>query len=82
MGQNSTVDRAIRDSVTTNSIVTIDGDADVRRELTSRCDNSVDTTGERGPLTEYWGRDDDGDDWRVHVEHTDSDEGPSARGAS
>jgi hypothetical protein len=70
------VDSAIAESVSHNSIVTIEGDADVRAELSVLADGEVESTVDRGPdepwgyITEYWGGDRD-NQWRVHVVHTD-----------
>lgn len=58
-----TAKSAIRESITRDRIVTLDYDADLVDELSSLCDDSVEAYG----LTEYWGTDEDGDSWRVHV---------------
>ena len=75
-GNEMNATSAILESVATNSIVTIDGDEEEEITLQTQCDNSVRTSYDRGPdappgkMVEYWGRDDDGDEWRVHLRLT------------
>jgi hypothetical protein len=75
------IEQAIRESIARDRIVTIDGDASIREALSSLADDSVETAYDRGPgvplgaLTEYWGTDDEGDHWRVHVRHDRCDDG-------
>lgn len=67
------VTSAIRESKSTTSVITIDESdakqastslAAVRGELFDACDGDVD----RGDgVHEYWGKDVDGVEWRVHV---------------
>jgi hypothetical protein len=66
------ITNAIRESVSTNSIVTID-EIDMRRagvsvdavrnELRAECEGDVVSR----PVHEFWGRNVDGEEWRVHV---------------
>jgi hypothetical protein len=58
-----TAKEAIYESIVRNRIVTIDYDPHEYAYLEEHCDNSVDN----GLETEFWGRDEDGDDWRVHL---------------
>ncbi len=56
--------QAIDESISTHSIVTLDdADADTIRALLCESDDSV----ENGPMYEFWGRNEDGATWRVHV---------------
>lgn len=58
-----TVRQAIRDSIARDEIVHLEHDAAVVNELTALADDSADTAGEH----EFWGEDNDGSSWRVHV---------------
>lgn len=60
---NAIIEVAIAQSIATNSIVHMEGDADVIDALAAYCDDSA----ERANVLEYWGTDDDGNDWRIHV---------------
>lgn len=67
------IDSAIRESVAHDRIVTIVASAaefgGLDRELSARCADGAETTGQYGVrLHEYWGRDEEGNDWRVHLE--------------
>ena len=60
---------AIIDSIARTEIVTLDVDQvrfeeDVRYELMIQCDDSAETDG----VAQYWGADEAGDNWRVHVQ--------------
>ena len=56
--------QAIDDSISQNRIVHIDEPTQEDLDcLMVESDDSV----ENGPVTEYWGRDEDSNDWRVHV---------------
>lgn len=56
---------AILESITQNRIVIIEtATSDDVESLKLASDDWV----ENGSIIEFWGRDDDGDDWRVHVE--------------
>lgn len=57
---------AIAESALHNWIVVIDAYPGVHDDLLVRCDDDVETDGEH----EYWGTDDEGDPWRVHVRVT------------
>lgn len=57
------IETAIRESIQADRIVTIDGDAATHDALTLRADDSADA----GDVTEYWGTNDDGQAWRIHV---------------
>jgi hypothetical protein len=69
------IEQAIRESIARDRIVTIGSDASIREALSSLADDSAEMSYYRGPdappgeMTEYWGTDDDGDHWRVHVLH-------------
>tara|TARA_R110000868_G_C10816867_1_gene758288 strand:+ start:608 stop:1027 length:420 start_codon:yes stop_codon:yes gene_type:complete len=59
---------AILDSITKNKIVTISADEvrfeeDVRYELMIQCEDNCESDG----VAEYYGTDEAGDNWRVHV---------------
>lgn len=58
-----TAECAIARSISHTEIVTIDYDADAETDLLAACEDSVDA----GEVTEYWGTDDEGREWRVHV---------------
>jgi hypothetical protein len=67
-----TAKRAIAKSIAQNEIVTIEGDDQAHMDLRAECDDCVDAphydpSGARVILTEYWGTDTYGNDWRVHV---------------
>lgn len=62
------VSEAIADSIQRDEVVMIECVRDgiwgaVTEELDVACDGNV----ENGEVMEYWGKTDDGDDWRVHV---------------
>lgn len=57
------VEQAIEESIACNLIVHIDAQEGMIDELTVRSDDRV----KNGPVMEFWGVDDDGDAWRVHV---------------
>ncbi len=59
-----TTTQAIARSITHNEIVTLDYSDGARDSLSSRCDDSVDV----GRGVEFWGRDDEGSSWRVHLQ--------------
>lgn len=72
---NNVVAKAIRQSVQQNEIVTINFnrvnyDSEIPTDLLVACDDSV----ENGEVTEYWGTDDDGNEWRVHIRHATAKE--------
>lgn len=54
---------AIWDSVAHTEIVTIDDAPGLRYALLVRCDDNVENEG----VAEYWGTDDDGNAWRIHI---------------
>lgn len=54
---------AIARSISHNEIVTIDATKEDVATLIAECDDHVDA----GDVHEYWGTDDDGNTWRVHV---------------
>lgn len=58
-----TIGQAIRESIQTDRIVTIEGNAATHEALLALADDSAD----QPELTEYWGTDDDGRSWRIHV---------------
>lgn len=67
---NTLVTRAIETSIRETRIVTIPRDVrmgdnaqGIAADLAALCDDSV----ENGDVIEYWGTDDDGDEWRVHL---------------
>jgi len=55
--------QAVVRSITHNEIVTIDWDSADRDYLAIECEDWV----ANGPVTEFWGTDADGDEWRVHL---------------
>lgn len=56
--------QAIEESASRNRIVTID---DAAAEDIEVLKLAADDWVENGPVIEFWGRDDDGDNWRIHV---------------
>ena len=54
---------AIEESVRHTCCVTMDDAPGLREDLLVRCDDDA----ENGPEHEFWGTDDEGNDWRVHV---------------
>jgi hypothetical protein len=60
---NTVAADAIDRSISHTEIVTIDYDSDAASDLSAASDDSVEANG----LTEYWGTDDDGNEWRVHM---------------
>jgi hypothetical protein len=64
---------AIRESILQDRIVTIDYSPARRDELRALAEDSAKTTWERGPLHEFWGRD-EGAEWRVHLEERTAEE--------
>lgn len=67
---NNTVERAIHTSIRENRIVHLSREAianeaeAVRVDLLAACDDWTEGNDE----IEFWGSDDDGDEWRVHVQ--------------
>lgn len=64
---NTVAANAINRSISHTEIVTIDYDSDAASDLSAASDDSVEANG----LTEYWGTDDDGNEWRVHMRDQD-----------
>lgn len=75
---NTTIQRAIDQSIRQNEIVTLKGYTvdtaewvDVVNGLADRAEDWVETNGSTSEpgnsVREYWGTDEDGDEWRVHV---------------
>ena len=60
---SDTVINAIWDSVAHTEIVTLDDEPGLADQLSAYCDNSVKNDG----VAEYWGTDDDGNAWRIHI---------------
>lgn len=61
---NETIKNAIDQSILQNEIVYLDSATqDDMDTLLVECDDSVDN----GPVAEFWGEDEDGNTWRVHV---------------
>ena len=59
---------AIRISIERNEIVHLrDRTPAIETELEEAAEGSVDTEDEDGPLREFWGVDEDGFDWRIHL---------------
>ena len=74
-----TVTQAIERSITHDEIVTIDHTPENASELAGLCDDSADLTVTYGrPAAEYWGRDDDGAEWRVHLDSPEPEPGAEA----
>lgn len=63
LGQAQVVTDAIAQSITRDATITLDDAPGLRDELLGRSDDNAQTDG----VAEYWGTDDDGNDWRVHV---------------
>jgi hypothetical protein len=71
---NITVQRAIEQSIRQNEIAKITGLrvdtqewVDVVNDLAAESEDWVETSADGATVREYWGKDEDGDDWRVHV---------------
>jgi len=63
-----TAEQAIKESIRTNTVVHIDYDAEAVLTLGAECDDNARTQdGEGNGVWEYWGEDEDGSTWRVHV---------------
>lgn len=68
---------AIQDSIRENQIVRLTAKLDTSEwvdmvnTLAVECDDWIEASGQPGPndelVREYWGTDDDGDEWRIHV---------------
>ena len=56
--------KLIARSISHNEIAHAKFDAETAAELASLAEDSV----ENGAVIEYWGTDDDGDEWRVHLD--------------
>jgi len=59
------IENAINESIANDCIVHLDHTPELADELQSICDDSVDNDG----VIEYWGVDDDGRDWRIHLDY-------------
>jgi hypothetical protein len=57
------VKNAINESILRDRIVLVEGTTENIEALDTACDDSVDN----GPEIEFWGTDEDGDNWRVHA---------------
>ncbi len=60
---DATVRAAIANSVRTTLIVLLRDAPGLRDTLSAHCDDNAESDG----VAEYWGTDDDGDEWRIHV---------------
>lgn len=70
-----TAESLITDSITTDSIIHAEYSAALTRALLTRAEDSVDT--QSG--TEFWGTDDDGNTWRIHLDsECECGHGPNA----
>ena len=63
---------AVTRSMRQTEIVTLTPDtaaeaAEICRALKVACEDSAAVHDSRGHVTEFWGTDEDGDEWRVHV---------------
>ncbi len=56
-------DQAIKRSISHNETVTLDYDISLALDLSAACDDNVETAS----VVEYWGTDDNGNEWRVHL---------------
>ena len=68
---NNVAEQAIKRSISHNEIVTLDlavipYDSAILTDLLVACDDSVDANDN---VTEYWGKTEEGNEWRVHVRH-------------
>ncbi len=63
---------AIARSISHNEIVTVDYDVTLADMLSAESDDSVVNSAYR--VTEYWGTDEDGNEWRVHMRHETEDD--------
>ncbi len=61
-------ERAIYESIIRDRIVTIPDSAPAREYLAREADDWV----ANGPVIEYWGQDEEGNTWRVHIAATAS----------
>lgn len=61
----SSIQALIEDSINTDSITSAPYSPDRADELRTLCDDCVENN--TGSSAEYWGTDEDGRDWRVHL---------------
>jgi hypothetical protein len=66
MKKMAKADRLIKKSIQQNRIVHADYSKVLEKSLMLRADDWVDN----GIEIEFWGRDDDGENWRVHLDVT------------
>ena len=59
----TTAQDAIARSISHNEIITIDNTDENLEALLVECDDHTET----GSVHEFWGTDDDGNEWRVHA---------------
>ncbi len=65
---NKRAEQAIDRSVSHNEIVHITASEEIDAALEEACDGSVLTQNGAGlPMTEFWGKREDGEEWRVHT---------------
>ncbi len=71
---------AIEQSISQNEIVHVTGTEELDAELQAACDDSVETRREAGGpvVTEYWGTDENGGEWRVHSRGPEADDDTDA----
>lgn len=65
-------ENAITRSISHNEIVTIEWSHEAHEYLLVRCEDHVETG--KYDSEEFWGTDDDGNDWRVHLRDARCDE--------
>jgi hypothetical protein len=65
----SKVEQAIEESVLRDQIVHVEASDEEMDELSAESDDWV----ENGSETEYWGKDEDGNTWRVHATRLGAD---------
>lgn len=64
--------QAIARSISHTEIVTIEHDEQAQIDLTAECDDSVEHRRGNVLVREYWGTDEDGNEWRVHTHQRDA----------
>ena len=66
--EQMTAKQAITRSICHDEIVHVSMTVELVDELTDMAEDWTETMDENGePLTEFWGEDEDGNTWRVHV---------------
>lgn len=71
---NHRIQTAIEDSIRENRIVTLEATVDTQEwvdlvsDLSVECEDWTENKADGALIREYWGTDEDGDEWRIHVQ--------------